>query len=194
MNYNTYGTAISFEYPVLGLKLKSKEDKAIAELFYKSLLNNRFLKVDLESYYYARIQTDELILKLNKKHRKTLIDITISILEMLGCTSFTVKYNDFDYNTVSCVTPFGVRTIRALRFCYLSPPNSGFSDGVLGIPLISSKSPGLLNFKTETGGMGGVISEDYTKHHEMIKSKLYDAFPILKNATITFIDSQSFQY
>jgi len=194
MNYNIYGMAISFEYPVLGLKLKTKEDKAILELFYKSLLNNRFLKVDLESYYYARIQTDELILKLNKKHRKTLVDITISILEMLDCNSFSIQYNDFDYNTVTCVTPFGVRTIRVLRFCYLFPINSGFSDGTIGIPLISSKGAGLLNFKTETGGMDGIISDDYTKHNEMIKSKLFDAFPILKNASIIYVNSQSFLY
>ena len=190
MKYNVYGASINSQYPVLGLEMKSDSEKENIKKFYRVLLKNRFIRVELHKYYYARAQTGDLLNKLNRRHRSTLIKISLEILESLGCSNFEVQKGDFGFHQIHCDTSFGRRSIRALRFCYMAPFQSSFDDAMIWIPLISSKFPGILNFKNEKGDLQAIIEEDFTKHYGLIKDKVFDNFPILSElgATIEFRD------
>jgi hypothetical protein len=183
-------SSVNAQYPVLGMKLKTDIDKEKVKKFYKVMLKKRFLNVDLHSYYYCRVQTDKFIQKINRRHRRELLDISMKILETLGCSNFKVEIGTCEYHMIKCDTPFGERSIRALRFSYLVPSPAPFDSGPIGILMMGVKCAGLLNFKEENGSLLGVIEEDYTKHYAAIKPLIFAAFPILEElgATIEFID------
>ena len=172
------------------------ENKSKIEGMFRNILKDKFMRLDLFSYGLRRTKMDKLITKMNRRLRGELVEATINILKELGCTNFkphvSTKLQAYLWapaSLITCDTPHGERTVKCLHFSFTSAVNRVFEDSTIGVDLVGSKYPSVLDFKGESGGIESIISDDYAKYYYLIQRELYAISEEFKILELGFVET-----